>query len=97
MGKVLGRLAIPAVKWFFQVWMACLAELVQWMSGGMYWWVVHWDSMNSSTSFYVSLSILCNCGLKPRLDRYLYVIWQARRSSSLVWFLMGTDAMKLAS
>ncbi len=65
MGKVLGRLAIPAVKWFFQVRMACLAEVVQWMSGGVYWRIVRWDSMNSSTSFDVLLSILCNFGLKP--------------------------------
>ncbi len=51
------------------------ADLVQWMSGGVYWRVVHWDSMKSSTSFDVLLSILCNCGLEPRLDRYVYVIW----------------------
>jgi hypothetical protein len=65
MGKVLGRLAVLAVKWFFHMCIACLAELVQWMSGGVYCRLVCWDSMKSSMSLEVLLSILWSCGLNP--------------------------------
>ena len=44
------------------------AGFVRCMSGGVYCWPICWLAMKSSISFDVSLSILCNCGLKPLLS-----------------------------
>ena len=45
--------------------------------------------MKSSTSFDVSLSILCSLGLNPLLSQKVSTSWYARISSSLILFFKG--------
>ena len=50
------------------VWIDRSAGFVMCMSRGVYCCPICWLAMKSSTSLDVSLSILCNCGIKPLLS-----------------------------
>ena len=51
-------------------WIDRSAGFVMCMSRGVYCCPIFFLEVNYSTSLDVSLSILCNCGLKPLLSQY---------------------------
>jgi hypothetical protein len=90
-GNDSGSPARPAVKWFFHMRTARLAELVRYMSGGQYCSFTCSDAMNASTSWDVSLSILWRMGQYSQAVTQAYTSGTAHRSSSLLLFLIGTN------
>ena len=66
--------ALMAVNCFSHVMIHCSEILVQWMSAGVYWTLACCSAMKSSTSFEVSLFILCSYGRYPWTLRNEYTL-----------------------
>ncbi len=96
-GNFGSQVASPALKWFFQVWMARSAALRRWTWGGTSWKFTECLVKACFITWEHSLSKICRVGEKP-LDRSLWCSAVQAVVMSMAWRVFrGLDKIALLS
>ena len=96
-GKLGSMENMPAVKWFFYVWIARLAALVWWICGCFSWNLSSTSVIRVFKALRDLLSKWCSYGLKPCLTSFYCIALYTVSSFVSDLLFMGWDRMAFAS
>lgn len=85
----------PAMRWFLKVWIALSAAFTRWLCGSTNCILMLLASRYVCTVLLATLSIILNCGLKPRLVRYSTLLRYASMMEVSLTSVTGVARMAL--